>query len=554
MDGVHQLEVVILLLVVVLALTTLAEKLLIPYPILLVIAGLVLALVPGLPVVQLDPDLVFLVFLPPILWAAAYFTSLREFRANLRPIGLLAVGLVLATTAAVAAVARALLPTLGWPEAIALGAIVSPPDAVSAVAIAKRLRLPSRVVTILEGESLVNDATALVLYRAAVAAVASGRFFLGETLLQFAFAAVVGVAVGLMVAFVAKQALKVTNDSFTEIAVTLLGPYSAWVVAEQAEASGVLACVAGGLYMRRYFSTVVAPMTRIQARAVWDLLIFALNGVIFILIGLQLNWLWTAVPQERITSVVLVAVLVSATAIGVRLLWVPTIAIVSRAISPALRKRDPMPRWSALFIIGWTGMRGIVTLAGALALPLTTSAGMPFPFRAEIVLISFGVILATLVLQGLTLTPLIRTFRFEPDQPEEQEERQARLIAAEAALARLNELGKTSWPPPEQLEQLKVHYVGRRDRYGTDGTNGTVCTPEEAEAFRRLRHETLTAERLALIRLRNEEIIGDELLHRLEHELDVEALRHGLGRLRVSGRVTHAETARAADVTGAESS
>ena len=534
MDGLHQLELIILLLVVVLALTTIAEKLLIPYPILLVIAGLALALVPGLPVVHLDPDLVFLVFLPPILWAAAYFTSFREFRANLRPIGLLAVGLVLATTGVVAAVARALLPAIGWPEAIALGAIVSPPDAVSAVAIAKRLQIPGRVVTILEGESLVNDATALVLYRAAVVAVVSGRFLLGETLLHFAYAATTGVAVGLAVAIIAKKALTVTKDSFTEIAVTLLGPYIAWVVAEQMHASGVLACVAGGLYVRRYFSTVVAPMTRIQARAVWDLLIFLLNGTIFILIGLQLSTLQSAVPPDRMTSLILVGALVSASVIGVRLVWVPTVAVLSRLVSPRLRKRDPMPPWSYLFIMGWTGMRGIVTLAGALALPLTTATGAPFPFRAEIILISFGVILATLVLQGLTLTPLIRVLHLEVDQSHEGEERHARARAAEAALARLDGLTGETWPVAEHLDQLKVHYGNRMGRYAKDGSDEAACTPEEAAAFRRLRHETLTAERLAVIGLRNEGVIGDDLLHRLEQELDVEALRHGLGEERVS--------------------
>ncbi len=316
MDGLHQLELIILLLVVVLALTTIAEKLLIPYPILLVIAGLALALVPGLPVVHLDPDLVFLVFLPPILWAAAYFTSFREFRANLRPIGLLAVGLVLATTGAVAAVVRALLPAIGWPEAIALGAIVSPPDAVSAVAIAKRLQIPGRVVTILEGESLVNDATALVLYRAAVVAVVSGRFLLGETLLHFVYAATTGVAVGLAVAIIAKKALTFTKDSFTEIAVTLLGPYIAWVVAEQMHASGVLACVAGGLYARRYFSTIVAPDDPHTSESSLGSPHFPAQRAIFILIGLQLSTLQSAVPPDRMASLILVAALVSATAIG----------------------------------------------------------------------------------------------------------------------------------------------------------------------------------------------------------------------------------------------
>jgi monovalent cation/hydrogen antiporter len=413
MEGLHQLEIVILLLGVVLALTTIAQKMVVPYPILLVIGGLLLGLLPGLPTVVLSPDLVFLVFLPPILWAAAYFTSWREFRENMRPISLLAVGLVLATTAAVAFVARMLLPGMGWAEAIALGAIVSPPDAVSATAIAKRLRVPRRVVTILEGESLVNDATALVLYRAAVGVAVGGSFTLGQTLLQFVFAAFAGVAIGILVGMVVRWALCVAGDSFTEIAITLLAPYVAWVLGELTHASAVLACVAGGLHVRQHFSTEVSAATRLQARAVWDLLIFVLNGFIFILIGLQLGALRQAIPEGQVGSLVMTGALISLTAILVRLGWVPLAALIPRWLSKSIRTRDPLPPWPNLFIIAWTGMRGIVTLAAALALPVATAAGAPFPFRAEIILISFSVILATLVVQGLSLTPVIQALRLK---------------------------------------------------------------------------------------------------------------------------------------------
>lgn len=532
MESLHQLEIIIGLLAVVLALTTVARKILIPYPILLVIGGLILGMIPGLPTVTLSPDIVFLVFLPPILWAAAYFTSLREFRENIRPISLLAVGLVLATSAAVAVVAHEILG-MGWAEAIALGAIVSPPDAVSATAILKRLHIPRRVVTILEGESLVNDATALVLYRTAVGAVVSGTFVLSETLIEFVFAAVVGVAIGIGVGMIMRWALRVTEDSFTEIAITLLAPYMAWVLGELVHASAVLACVAGGLYLRQHFSAAVAPLTRIQARAVWDLLLFVLNGVIFILIGLQLGALRDAVPSGRFGSLLVAGALVSATAILVRLAWAPLGAMLPRLVSPSLRARDPMPPWRSVFIIGWTGMRGIVTLAAALALPVTTAAGTPFPFRAEIILLSFSVILATLVLQGLSLTPLIRALHLEEDRGLEQEEMKAREHAATAALARLDGLTGEDWLFPDHAERLRIHYGRRLQRYAQSGTVDEECTREAAEAFRRLRHESLTAERLALIGLRNDGTISDEVLHRLEHELDVEALRLGLGERRV---------------------
>jgi CPA1 family monovalent cation:H+ antiporter len=534
MEGLHQLEIVILLLAVVVALTTVAQKIYIPYPILLVIGGLLLGVVPGLPTVTLSPDLVFLVFLPPILWAAASFTSWREFRDNLRPISLLAVGLVLATTAAVAAVAHAMLPGIGWAEAIALGAIVSPPDAVSATTIGRRLRIPRRVVTILEGESLVNDATALVLYRAAVGVAVGGSFALGATLFQFVFAAVVGVALGFAVGMAARWALCATEDSFTQIAITLLAPYVAWVLGELSHASAVLACVAGGLHVRQHFSAAVAPTTRLQARAVWNLLVFLLNGFIFILIGLQLGALREAVPSGQFGSLLLTGALVSATAIVVRLGWVPLAAVLPRLVSPSLRARDPMPPWSAILLIGWTGMRGIVTLAAALALPVVTASGMPFPFRAELILLSFTVILATLVLQGLSLTPLIRALHLEEDRGLEQEEMLARERAAAAALGRLDNLAGEEWLTADHVDRLRVHYGRQLQRFARPSPVDANCSLEATETFRRLRHETLTAERLALIDLRNNGTISDEVLHRLEHELDVEALRHGIGERRVS--------------------
>jgi len=535
MHPLHQLEVVLLLLAAVVALTTVARKILIPYPILLVIGGLLLGLIPGLPVIHLEPELVFLVFLPPILWAAAYFTSWRDFRANARPIGLLAVGLVLVTTAATAAVVHALLPGLGWAAAIALGAIVSPPDAVAATAISRQLRIPHRIVTILEGESLLNDATALILYRAAVAAAVGGAFMLSHALVEFVLAATVGVAAGLLVAALARRALLWTRDSFSQIAITLLCPYVAWILAEQFHASGVLACVAGGMALRRHFSEIVASVTRLEARTVWNLLVFLLNGAIFILIGLQLGALGEAVPVGQLGSVIRVGVLVSLTAIAIRLVWVPLAAWIPRALSPALRERDPMPSWRVLFLVGWTGMRGIVTLAGALALPLATEEGAPFPHRAEIVIITFIVILATLVVQGLTLAPLIRRIKLEEDHTLEREEMRAREHAATAGLLRLEELaghdGHTQ-PMPEQVEQLRVLYDKRRQRYAWPAAVTPDCTTEADRAFKQLRHETLTAERRALIDLRNRGIISDEVLHRLEHELDVEALRLGIGEQR----------------------
>jgi Na+/H+ antiporter len=534
-DALYRLEAVVLLLGAVLVLMAIARRVLIPYPIFLVIGGLILGFVPGVPSVALDPEIVFLIFLPPILWAAAYFTSLRDFQANIRPITLLAVGLVLATTAGVAAVAHAIVPGLGWPAAFVLGAIVSPPDAVAATAIARRLRIPHRVVTILEGESLVNDAAALVLYRAGVVAAVTGTFVLKETLWLFVLAAAGGVAIGLAVGYVTREALHHSEDSLVETAITLLVPYAAWILAERIHASAVLACVVGGLYVGRGFSAAVAPTTRIQARAVWDLLIFVLNGVIFVLIGLQLRAIRDAGLIERPGRLLLYGAVISAVAVVIRLVWVPLAAVIPRALSPALRRRDPMPPWPVVFLVAWTGMRGIVSLAAALGLPLTTASGAAFPFRDEIIVITFVAILATLVVQGLTLSPLIRWLRLRDDMTLELEEAHARQQAGRAALARLDDLAIRPDTPPEDIERMRTLYTQRVQRASVIDPGVGAESARAQATVRRLRHETLSAERNALIALRDAGAISDDVLHRLEQELDIEAMRIGLGEERLPG-------------------
>ena len=534
MAGLPYAQTLVLMFVVMLALTALARRLAIPYPIMLVLGGLALGFIPRLTSLQLAPNLVFLVFLPPILWAAAYFTSLREFRRNIRPISLLAIGLVLATTAAVAVVIHTLVPAIGWAAAFALGAIVSPPDAVAATAIGHHLPIPRRVVVILEGESLVNDASALVLYRTAVAAAVTGEFLLSHALLEFVYAAIGGVLVGILIGAVTRWALSRLEDGFTEIAATLIAPYVAWVLAEQLHTSAVLACVTGGIYVRWYYSAITAPATRLQARAVWEQLIFLLNGFIFILIGLQLGSLRAALPEGRFSAVLWQAIVVSLTAIVVRLLWVPLATVVPRWLLRSVRNADPMPPGNSIFLVSWTGMRGIVSLASALALPLTIADGSPFPYRTEIILITFGVILSTLVVQGLTLAPLVRVLGFQPEHELEKEEQHARRTASAAALSRLQDLGQESWAVAGHVERLRTQYEQRqRQLTGVDGVNGE-CSPGDTIAYRRLRQEALAAERRAVLDLRNRGVISDDVMHRLEHEFDVEALRIGTGQQRVA--------------------
>ncbi|HEX2451110.1 MAG TPA: Na+/H+ antiporter [Gemmatimonadales bacterium] len=522
-------ELVTLLFAAVLALAAVARWLVVPYPILLVLGGLVLGFIPGLPPLEPNPDVIFFIFLPPILWAAAYFTSFRDFKRNLRPIALLAFGLVIATTGVVAMVARAVVPGLPWPAAVALGAIVSPPDAVAAAAVLRRLKIPYRVLVILEGESLVNDATALVLYRTAVIAMVTGGFSVSDAATGFVVAAVGGVAIGLVIGWIALLALERLHDPLTEIAITLLAPYFAWSIAERVHTSAVLACVAGGLLLRRHMSRVVAPGTRLQARAVWDLLVFALNGMIFILIGLALRPLAEAVPGGELPTLILQGLIVSAAAIAIRLAWVPVATALPRLI-PSVREVDPMPPWPSIALVAWTGMRGIVSLAAALALPLATVDGRPLPFRAELILLTFIVIVVTLVVQGLTLAPLIRRLRLPEDTHLEEEEALARERAATAALARLD-----SMPGVEDhhaVQDLREDYHDRRRAFAEFQAGAPRSSSLAEAAFKRARHETLAAERRALIELRDRGDISDEVLLTLEEELDREALRHGLAHVR----------------------
>ncbi|HKS05650.1 MAG TPA: Na+/H+ antiporter [Gemmatimonadaceae bacterium] len=507
--------------VLIVALTALGRRLPIPTPILQVIAGLAVGLIPGIAIPELEPDVVFFVFLPPVLWAAAFFTSFREFRDNVRPISMLAVGLVLATTAAVAITAHALLPGIPWAAAVALGAIVSPPDAVAATAIVSRLPVPRRVIVILEGESLVNDASALVVYRTAVAATLTGLLSPSEAVVRFFIDAGLGTVVGLGAGWLVIRTVRWTRDPLAETLLTIAGPYTAWVAAETIHASAVLACVAGGLYVRQHLSTAVAPLSRIQARAVWDLLIFVLNALIFVILGAQFGERVQSVPAGTLGAVVRTGAIIAAVAIAVRMIWVPLGTWLPRALSENMRRRDPMPPPKAVFLVSWTSMRGIVTLASALALPLTLDNGSAFPFRDEIILIAMTVIVMTLVVQGLTLAPIIRSFAFTPEKTHHEEERLARRESLRRGSEALDDLARedgvdqrdVEWLRGELRERMRAHEHHHGDSSGR----------------RKLRMGMIAAERRMLIRLRNEGAISDDVLRELEQELDLEAIRAGGG-------------------------
>lgn len=519
------------LFVAVVILGILAPRLHVPYAILLVLGGLLLGFIPGLPRFTLDPDLVFLLFLPPLLYSSAWLTSWRDFRANLRPISLLAIGLVLVTVVVVAVVAHLLIPGLPWAVAFVLGAIVSPTDAVAATAIAKRLGIPQRIVTIIEGESLVNDATGLVAYRFAVAAAISGAFSLSQAGLQFVLVSAGGIALGLAAGWGLTRVHRWLDNPPLEITVTLLTPFAVYLLGEEVlQVSGVLATVTTGLYLTYRAPTFFSSETRLQANAVWNILIFQLNGLVFILIGLQLPGILDNLESTiaRHSPLVLVeyAVLVSLTVILTRLVLAFPGTYLPRLLSRRLRERDPYPGWRTVVMIGWTGMRGAVSLAAALALPEVTATGAAFPERALVVFLTFCVILATLVIQGLSLPPLIRGLRLQDDGASEREETKVRLMAAQAALARLDELASQDEVSQRLVQHLRRHYEARihsitkRARQAEDEPG-----PDQATMYQQLQREALEAERDAVIDLRNRGEINDDILRRIERELDLEEQR-----------------------------
>ncbi len=526
MTGVAEIFVGLLLAVAVLALV--ARKLTIPYPILFVVGGLLLGLIPKLPKVRLDPELVFLFVLPPLLYPAALFTSWRDFRANLRPIALLAIGLVLFTTVSVAYLAHYFMD-LPLAAGFVLGAIISPPDAIAATAIADRLKVPRRIVTILEGESLVNDATALVAYRFAVVAVVTGSFSLAHASVQFFVVGIGGILVGLAVGWLAEQFHKRVDDAPIEITVSLLTPFVAYLAAERFGVSGVLAVVTAGLYLGMRMPELLSFRTRLRGGPVWEMVEFLLNGFVFILIGLQLPEVVSALSGHSIPvhRLVWYALLISLAVIVIRIFWVFPATYLPRLVFKKVCRHDPYPPWRHVTIVAWTGMRGVVSLAAALALPLTLRDGTtPFPGRDLILFLTFVVILATLVLQGLSLPPLIRWLGIQDDRSMEREEREARLKANQAALTRLNEIAQRDPAKDDALQRLRVEYEDHiRQVEGAEPESAGTPLRLFSSEYERLSHEALQVERVTIIKLRNQDVISDEVLRRIQRDIDLAEAR-----------------------------
>ncbi len=499
-----------------------------PYPILLVAGGAALGFFPGLPSVELDPDLVLVIFLPPLLYAAAFFSSLRDLRDNVRPIGLLAIGLVVFTTLLVGVVAHAVVDDLSWAAAFTLGAVLSPTDPVAATAIASRAGAPRRFVTIIEGESLVNDATALIAYKVAVGAVVTGSFSLVDAGGEFVLNAVAGVAhrrssVGAVVAWVRRA----TDDAPTEITISLLTPYFAYLPAEALGVSAVLAAVTSGIWLGWRSPELITPATRLQAFSVWEVLVFILNAALFVLVGLQLRTVVERISDDYAAGdLVLWAAVIAAAVIVVRFLWVFPATYLPRLLSRRERERDPMPPPTHVLLVAWTGMRGAVSLAAALAIPLTVDGGGPFPGRDLIIFLVYTTILVTILGEGLTLAPLIRLLGIEDDGMEERLEVKARVKAAKRAIARVDELVGEEWVREETAGRMRGLYEFRIRRFRArfdDEDDGSI--EDGSLAYQRLRREVLEAERSEIVRLRNEGFINDQIMHRIERDLDLEDTR-----------------------------
>ena len=510
------LELVLLLMICAVALSWLARHFKFPYPIALVIGGALLGMIPRLPQFPFDPQLILVIVLPPILYQAALLTSWSDFKAHIRSISLLAIGLVIVTTLAVGLTLKLMVPSVPWAAAFVLGAIISPPDAVAATTILSRLNIPRHLVTILEGESLVNDASGLVIYKLAIAAVLTGAFSMGDATTQFALVSAGGVLIGIIVGFTFVEVHKRLGDPFIEVITALAIPYIGYIAAESVHVSGVLAVVAAGLVRGRYAPEIVSAEMRIMARSVWNVLVFMLNSLIFILIGIQMSDVMDTLGRYPLSQLVLMGTAISLVAVVVRFAWVYPAAWLPRWFPGLTNPQVPSLRRRELGIISWCGMRGIVSLAAALALPTALPNGQPFPARDLIIFLTFFVIATTLVGQGLTLAPLIRRLRVGADWSMAEEQRQVRSAMSAAAVAAIDTHLEQAGAPPEWADRLRAEIT---DRVALTAPEGLEQTPRD-RMLRQLRRVVIEAERGELIRLWRSNEISDEVMRHQEEILD----------------------------------
>jgi monovalent cation/hydrogen antiporter len=512
------LSAVLIVLVAIAVLFEIARRIGVPYPTLFVLGGLGLAFVPGLPHIQLEPDLVLLVFLPPLLFAAAVESPIRDLRTNLAPLLRLSFGLVLVTMVIVAAVAQATIPGIGWPAAFTLGAIVGPTDALAATSVIRRLGAPRVVRTLLEGEALFNDATALVAYRTAALAV-TGTFVLSEALGTFVVAAVGGIAIGLIVGRLAGEILRRLDDPPVEVLISVVIPFAAYLPADRLGLSGVLAAVAAGLVVGRRFGTILTASSRVLWQTSWKMIGFVLNGFVFVLIGLELPDVLRGLGGRPAIEIVGLALLVSGVVVVTRIVWVFASSLLPGSPRRVLARRNPRLASRITLVVGWAGLRGAVSLAAALALPAD------FPERNLILLLTFAVILVTLVGQGLTLPWFIRRSGWDGVEPDGDEATLARTASYQAGLDEI-ERARPEWPGHvELLDRLQSGLRDRTQHLATADPDETAERRQERIEHEAIQHGVISAQRTAVIQLRDSGDINDLTLRMIERELDLEELR-----------------------------
>lgn len=526
------LLLVLALLFAVFMLTMLAQKLKIAYPIFLVIAGLGISFIPGIPKIQIEPEMVFLIFLPPLLYESAWYTSWNDFWKWRRPIAMLAFGLVFFTSIIVAYVSTAMIPGFTLAMGFLLGGIISPPDAVAANSVLKHIKIPKRLTTVLEGESLINDASSLIVFRFALAAILSGYFSMEQAVGQFFLAAGMGVVIGLAVAhlvYVVHRFLPTTPS--IDAALTVMTPYFMYISAEHFHFSGVMAVVSGGLFLSyRSHEILSHSSSRIQAISVWATLAFVLNGLVFILIGLELPVIINSLGNYSITEAIKYGLVISITIIVIRLLY--TLLITYTPAWLGYKKRtDPVnPLWKGAVIVGWAGMRGVVSLASALSIPLLLGNGQAFPHRSLILFITFIVILVTLVFQGLTLPLVIKWVRIkhiDDFPPEGEQEAGIRLRLMQAAIKRLDEKFKIDLEENELVGFLKQQLESDIS-ITNQHLSSLECDTTEKEEIARYNTVLLdiyTVQRKELYQLRKEKTFSDEKIRRQENQLDLDEAR-----------------------------
>jgi Na+/H+ antiporter len=526
-ESLHAVEtVILLLLVLVAAFAAVARRLKVPYPIVLVLAGLAISFVPRMPRVPLDPNIVFVIFLPPLLYASAWAMSWREFRRNAVVIGLLAVGLVGFTVWGIAEFSDRFITALDWKAGFLLGAVVATTDAIAATSIAKTLGLPRRIVDILEGESLLNDATGLLALEIGIAIMVRGEMpTVGSGLARLVFLVVGGLGIGLLIGVVVGWMEQFIDDGPVELVVSLVVPYAAYLAGERAHASGVLAVVACGIYMSRKSTQFFSAAVRLQVNGAWEALVFMLNGLVFVLIGLQLPYVLAGIHgRYGIGTLIFYGAVFSAVLILLRMIWVfPAVKIASFVERRWLGHKDEELKPREVFVVGWTGMRGVLALAAAISVPETLWNGKEFEARNLIVFLAFCVIFVTLVLQGLTLPALIRGLGLAGTEGMDPEEMEARRAVLKSAIRYLEEGRRNSDGPVTHLYDDMVHRYRHKLAHVSAGEEESVDGLDQ-DAYSRLRviaEGALQAERRTLIQLRDRGRISDDVLRTMERELDL---------------------------------